>query len=107
MYEFSFWLDNNSGMLNGFTASFGSAMVLNLTNASQFPYTFEDFTVSAMAASTTISFATLGTDSNFFIDDVSVTPVTAPVPEPPPLPCIVAALGLVYLIRRASRRRQG
>jgi len=109
MYEFSFWLDNNStsGLPNSFTASFGSATVLNVTNASQFPYTFEDFTVSAMAASTTISFATLGDDSNFFLDDVSVTPVTAAVPEPPPLPGIAAALGLVYLIRRASRRRHG
>jgi hypothetical protein len=100
-YDFSFWLANDSLPLNAFTASFGSDVVLNLTNVFPFPYTFEDFTVSAVAASTTISF-TSSAFSLLHLDDVSVTAVPAPALSP----LGPALVGLFLLARRAYRRRQ-
>jgi hypothetical protein len=104
MYEFSFWLDNHDHN-QSFTASFGSDMVLNLTNVDIFDFTFEDFTLSAMAASTTISFFQGSGNGNFFVDDVSVTAVAVPAP---PLSgwAVVAALGLLQLMRRTDWRRR-
>jgi hypothetical protein len=56
--------------------------VLSLTNAPTSLYTFEDFTVSAVAASTTISFTSSGGGSVWQLDDVSVTAVPAPALSP-------------------------
>jgi hypothetical protein len=104
-YDFSFWLLNNNPPPNpnSFTASFGSGTVLDLTNASPFGYTFEDFTVTAAAASTTISFvAASGIGGVWALDDVSVTAV----PAPPLSPLGPALVGLFLLARRAYRRRR-
>ena len=78
--------------------------VLDLVNTIPTTYTFEDFTVTATAASTTITF--VGTsqpgDGAWLLDDVSVTAVSA-VPEPPTLGLFaVAALGLAALYRRRA-----
>jgi MYXO-CTERM domain-containing protein len=104
-YDFSFWLLNNNppDNPNSFTASFGSGTVLDLTNASPFGYTFEDFTVTAAAASTTISFIGSPQPSGLWaLDDVSVTAV----PAPPLSPLGAALVGLFLLARRAYRRGQ-
>ena len=74
-YEFSFWRENQAIPPASFTASFGSDVVLSLSNVNLFGYTFEDFTVTAAAASTMISFA--GSGDFWALDDVSVT-----APEP-------------------------
>jgi hypothetical protein len=105
-YDFSFWLESPDPPQppNSFTASFGSDVVLNLTNVFPFHYTFEDFTVTAAAASTTISFtaSTPAPGSFWFLDDVSVTAVPAPALSP----LGPALVGLFLLARRAYRRRQ-
>jgi hypothetical protein len=97
MYEFSFWLENVTATPpDAFTASFGSDTVLNLTNVNSFFYTFEDFTVSAVAAGTTISFATSAqTVGEFFLDDVSVTAIPVPAPEPSSGGLLFGAIGLL------------
>jgi hypothetical protein len=105
-YDFSFWLLNTNlpppGPPNSFTASFGSGTVLDVTNASPFGYTFEDFTVTAAAASTTISFMGAAPVLLWSLDDVSVTAVPAPALSP----LGPALVGLFLLARRAYRRRQ-
>jgi hypothetical protein len=103
-YDFSFWVSGfNLGTPDQFTASFGSDQVLDLVNVTPTTYTFEDFTVSATAASTIIAFAgTLSGEGTWLFDDVSVTAVAA-VPEPPTLGLFaVTALGLAALYRRRA-----
>jgi hypothetical protein len=104
-YDFSFWVSGiNLSTPDQFTASFGSDQVLDLVNVTPSTYTFEDFTVSAMAASTTIAFAGTARTGAWLLDDVSVTPLAA-VPEPESLGLFAfAALGLATLYRRRSTR---
>ncbi|MGC2457272.1 MAG: hypothetical protein WA435_04695 [Gallionellaceae bacterium] len=89
-YDFSFWILNGNGNNPEFTGSFGADEVLDYTASP--PYltrTFEDFTVLATASLTTISFDNVGSQ-DFFLDDVSVTPLPGggtTVPEPATLPC--------------------
>lgn len=109
-YEFSFWLFNTNPIAipHAFTAAFGPDMVLNLgSNVDTFPYTFYDFTVSATAASSTISFASSGpTGAVWYLDDVSVTPVlTVAAPEPATLSLFAGALSLFLLTRLMYWRR--
>jgi hypothetical protein len=94
MYEFSFWLRFEASQSNSFTAAFGPDVVLNLTNSNPtFSYIFEDFTVTAAAASTTISF-TGATQVGFWrLDDVSVTAA----PEPATLPVGSSARSFPFL----------
>lgn len=106
-YDFSFWFDPDLRLPGdySFTAAFGADVVADITNAPPSTYTFYDFTVTAAAASTAISFAA-GPFNNgpVFLDDVSVTPVAAPVPEPATLPLLGGALGLLLFTRRMHRR---
>jgi hypothetical protein len=105
-YDFSFWVSGIDLVTpDQFTASFGSSQVLNLVNVTPTTYTFEDFTASATAASTTIGFA--GTaptgGGGWLVDDVSVTAVT-PAPEPASLTLLAAGLlGFGAIRRRQSR----
>ena len=105
MYDFSFWVSSiNLTTPNQFTASFGADQVLDLVNTIPTTYTFEDFTVTATAASTAITFA--GTappeDGAWLLDDVSVTAVSA-VPEPASGALLVTSLlGLAALYRRRA-----
>jgi MYXO-CTERM domain-containing protein len=105
-YDFSFWLRNGTETPNSFTASFGADQVLNLVNSAMFlSYTFEDFTVTATSASTTIAFTGSANGGAWQLDDVSVTAITPAVPEPPSLGLFaVAALGLAAVYRRRHAR---
>jgi hypothetical protein len=99
MYDFSFWLEAPTPAT--FTASFGSDVVINVVIPAS-AYQFHDFTVSAVAAITTISFTT---GAGPFLDDVSVTPLAAP--EPATLFLFGGALGLFLVTRRALRPMRG
>ena len=104
MYDFSFWVSSiNLTTPNQFTASFGADQVLDLVNTIPTTYTFEDFTVTATAVSTTITFA--GTappeDGAWLLDDVSVTAVSVPEPTSGAL-LVTSLLGLAALRRRRS-----
>jgi hypothetical protein len=74
-------------------------MVLNVTNSPPFGYVLEDFTVTAAAASTTISFTSSG-NSFWNLDDVSVNAVPAPLLSP--LGAVL--VGLFLLARRTYWR---
>jgi hypothetical protein len=83
MYDFSFWLANVVGAPNGFTVFFGPDLVLNVGSPPAFSYTFEDFTVTAAAATTMISFMSAGpVPTEWLLDDVSVNAVPAPPLSP-------------------------
>ncbi|MGA8758667.1 MAG: hypothetical protein WB611_20570 [Stellaceae bacterium] len=103
MYDFSFWVSGvDLATPTQFTASFGSDQVLDLVNVTPTTYMFEDFTVTATAASTTLDF-TAASSAGWLLDDVSVTAVPAAVPEPPALGLFaVATLGLAALYRRRA-----
>jgi hypothetical protein len=77
----------------------------NATGPGPTTYTFEDFTVTATAASTTITFA--GTsqpeDGAWLLDDVSVTAAAA-VPEPPTLGLFASPLSASLPFTVAARR---
>ena len=109
-YDFSFWLRADlPPSPNAFTASFGTDQVLNLVNPASFPYTFENFTVTASGATTTISFigSTNGA-GGWLIDDVSVTAITPAVPEPASLALLATSiLGFGALRRRRTREAAG
>ena len=75
--------------------------MLDLVNSEPFLYTFEDFTVSAAAASTTIAFAGAG-GGGWFLDDVSVSAVTPAMPEPTSLALLATAV-LGFGVLRSCR----
>jgi hypothetical protein len=101
-YDFSFWLATDGSPGGGpsdFSASFGADQVLDLTNSPGFRYRLADFTVTAAATSTMISF--VGFSELFWlVDDVSVTPA----PEPAGLALFAAGLLGLGAARRRARQ---
>jgi hypothetical protein len=106
-YDFSFWLQLQEGtpFNSTFTASFGADQVLDLSNGSGFGYTLEDFTVTATAASTTISFAGSAQNGTWFLDDVSVTLESVPAPALGSGAAAFAVLGVALALFPLRRLR--
>jgi hypothetical protein len=107
-YTLDFWLRNDGGPENHFTASFDGVTVVKLDNSSAFGYT--EFTFSNLVAtsnSTAVSFSFQQNPSFWRFDDVSVEDNTPPaVPEPASLALFgIGSAGIVGYGWRQRRRR--
>ena len=105
-YDFSFWLQNDGGTPNSFTASLGGVTLATFANAPGFAYTLFSGSVVAASDNGTLSFAFQQDPAYWRLDDVSLVSGAGGVPEP-------AAWGLMLIgflgaggAIRAGRRRQ-
>ena len=98
VYTVSFYLLNQGGTPDDFTASFAGVTIYTITNGNQMPWTLETGTVTATSSSSLLDFSARQDPAYWQVDDVSVTAV---VPEPGTLGLIaLGALGLVGALRK-------
>jgi PEP-CTERM motif len=104
LYNFGFYLHNDGGTPNDFSASWDGTPVFSLVNAPNSPYTPHIFSVLG-TGSDTIQFA-FRQDPNWWgLDDVGVIPANAPVPEPATLTMLgTALLGAGFRHRKRRER---
>ncbi len=102
-YEISFWLKNQGGPTNAFTASFGGTSLISLVNQQASPYTEYRFIATATSNLTSLQFGFRQDPSFWHFDDVVVTEV---VPEPATVvsASIAGLIGLGYARRRRPAR---
>ncbi len=98
-YLLSFWLANpgiisatSAPTPNQFLVSWNGTNIFYQTNMGTISFTNMQFVVAATASSTTLKFGTQNTPDYFGLDDVSVTPIPAPVFQ-----STVAAKGTISL----------
>ena len=77
-YTLSFWLENQGGGPNDFTATWNGTPVLALANAPAQGYTEYSFTVTATGSTSTLEFAAEQNPSQWNLDNISVTAVNPP-----------------------------
>lgn len=107
-YAVSFYLDvYQSTAYDGFfTATFGGATVVNLTEPAETDYFVRyDATLDATSTTSDLVFSASDPGGYFGLDDISVTQLTSAVPEPGTGPLILAAIGLLALMARRRGRR--
>jgi hypothetical protein len=108
-YSISFWLENDGGPANLFSASFGGDTLLSLSDQSPFSYTQFTFTDTATSSSTPLQFAFQQNPSFWLFDDVSVTDITANITAaaaaPEPSTIAYTATGVLTLALLAWRKR--
>src|SRR5206468_1114494 len=87
-YTVSFAFSPDGGAPSNFSASFGGASLLSLTNPALSPFTVYSFDTTATAASQALTFSFRDDPGFLFLDAVSVSganPARAPIlPAPPP-----------------------
>ena len=81
-YTLSFWLANDGGGPNDFTATWNGTPVLALTNTSGQGYTEYSYTVTATGSTSTLEFAAEQNPSQWNLDNISVTAVNPPSGPP-------------------------
>jgi hypothetical protein len=97
-YELDFWLRNDNGPVNDFTATIDGNQALALTNSSSFSYTHVVYDFVASSNSTVLQFAFRQDPSFWDLDDVAVNAV--------PEPATLGIFGLSLLGLGAVRRRK-
>jgi len=101
----------DTGYTNFFSATFDSSVLLSETAApatSIGSITYVQFTYDVISlGSDTLAFAFQNDAGDWFLDDVSVTPLgTAPVPEPATIAMLaIALLGLTWAARRRPAQK--
>jgi PEP-CTERM motif len=101
-YQISFDLQNDGGTPSSFEALFGSNQLFSLTNSEAFGYTTFSTTLTAIGASTDLSFSFRQDPRFFSLDNISVTAVSGAVPEPATWAMMLLGFGMVG----ASMRRR-
>lgn len=101
-YHISFYLVNNSGAPNQFTAAFGGTSLLMLTDSPSFGYMQFSADVVATGSLTTLAFSGYSGPGTYSLDDVEVTAAQGTIPEPATL----ALLGIGLIGVAAGRRRK-
>jgi len=112
-YDINFWLASTSlggvNTPNDFSVTFGGTTLASSTNLSPFSFTDFDYQAVATAPSTALSFSERNGFAYFVLDDVSVNPVAAAVPEPGMMGVTGILFGLALVavsrIKRAALRR--
>lgn len=106
-YDFSFWLRNDGGTPNAFSASLGGALLTTLTNAGgAFDYTHFFGTVVAASNNASLTFAFQQNPAFWSIDDISLTNAVGGVPEPASWALMLTGFLGAGAAIRANRRRQ-
>jgi hypothetical protein len=97
MYSVSFYLLNQGGTPNDFTASFAGVTIYTVTNGGTMPWTLETANIMATSSSSLLLFSARQDPTYWQVDDVNVHAV----PEPGTLGLIaIGALGLVGAFRK-------
>src|SRR5262245_3029064 len=80
-YTVDFWLANNLGGTNSFAASLGGVTGFSLTNGGASGYTGHTFNFTFTGGSTELLFTSTNVNGSWLLDDVSVKPTGAGVPD--------------------------
>jgi hypothetical protein len=103
-YSISFWLDMDPRTPNDVNLSFGGTQVFSATNIPATGWTEFFATGTASSNSTLLSFGLRDDPAYSGLDDISVTPITAAVPEPSTWAMMI--LGFAGVGFMAYRRKQ-
>jgi hypothetical protein len=106
-YTLDFWLQNDGGPANSFTASFDGNTVVSRNDSAPFGYT--EFTVSnlvASSSSTPVGFSFQQNPSFWQLDDVSLTDNGPASAAPEPASLTLLGIGAAGLVGYGWRRRR-
>lgn len=105
-YNYSFWLQNDGGNPNAFSASLGGVVLTALSDAASFGFTHFSGTIVAASNNAAYTFS-FRQDPNYWrLDDVSLTSAVGGVPEPASWALMITGFLGAGAAIRANRRRQ-